>query len=188
MQFSICSQRFIRSILLKVTPLKKSSYLLITLLLIACQPNSPTEAITNKDNEAVEIPLISADSVTITRDHILSVKPTRYQPSLGLQGRIEPIKQISLVAAQPIKVEQVLVSENQWVKKGTPLLTVQTQTPSSKTMDSDKLDSLNNIDSSNSPTTETHTINNLITLRASFSGRVKNLSVQVGQLVDAQTP
>ena len=188
MQFSICSQRFIRSILFQVTPLKKSTYLLITLLLIACQPNSPTEAITNKDNEAVEIPLISADSVTITRDHILSVKPTRYQPSLGLQGRIQPIKQISLVAAQPIKVEQVLVSENQWVKKGTPLLTVQTQTPSSKTMDSDKLDSLNNIDSSNSPTTETHTINNLITLRASFSGRVKNLSVQVGQLVDAQTP
>ena len=187
MQFSICSQRFIRSILLQVTPLKKGSYLLTTLLLIACQPNSPTEAVTNKDNEAVEIPLISADSVTITRDHILSVKPTRYQPSLGLQGRIEPIKQISLVAAQPIKVEQVLVSENQWVKKGTPLLTVQTQTPSSKTMDSDKLDSLNNIDSSNSPTTETHTINNLITLRASFSGRVKNLSVQVGQLVDAQT-
>ena len=188
MRFLICLQHSMRSVYLQARPLTKSGYLLSALLLIGCQPNSPTEAVTNKDNDAVEIPLISADSVTITRDHILSIKPTRYQPSLGLQGRIEPIKHINLVAVQPIKVEQVLVSENQWVKEGTPLLTVQTQTPSSKTMDSDKLNSLNNIDSSNSSATETNTINNLITLRASFSGRVENLSVQAGQEVTAQTP
>ena len=163
MRFLICLQHSMCSIFLQARSLTKSGYLLTALLLIGCQPNSPTEAVTNKDNEAVEIPLISADSITITRDHILSIKPTRYQPSLGLQGRIEPIKHINLVAVQPIKVEQVLVSENQWVKEGTPLLTVQNQTPLSKTMDSDKLDSSDQLARSNDSATKTNTINKLHT-------------------------
>lgn len=202
MRFPIHALYFMRFIFLQATPLKKSGYLLSAILLIACQPTSPTEAVSSENNEAVDIPLISVDSVTITPDHILSIKPTRYQPSLGLQGRIEPIKQINLIAAQPLKVEQVLVSENQWVKKGTPLLIVRRQAPSNKVISPDKSDSyetdisLNTIDSSNNKATLTSNTpskktskpsNNLITLRASFSGRVKNLSAQVGQEIDAQT-
>ena len=184
MRFLIGLQHFMRSRFLQTGPLKNSGYLLSALLLIACQPNSPTEVMSSADNAAVDIPLISADSVTVTRDHILSIKPTRYQPSVGLQGRIEAIKHINLVAIQPIKVEQVLVSENQWVKKGTPLLTVRTQTASSKMIDSNKLDSSDTVDRS---ATETNTVSNLITLGASFSGRVESLSAQVGQEVAAQT-
>lgn len=132
MTFSMRLLHYVRFIVLRAAPLKKSAYLLSALFLIACQPTSPTEALTSENNEAVDMPLISADSVTITPDHILSIKPTRYQPSLGLQGRIDPIKQINLVAAQSLTVEQVLVSENQWVKKGTPLLTVRRQEISKK--------------------------------------------------------
>src|SRR5690606_28467637 len=62
-----------------------------------------------------------------TPDHILSVKPTRYQPSLGLEGEIEPIKQVNLVAAQALTVEHVLVKKNQRVEKGAPLFTVRRQ-------------------------------------------------------------
>lgn len=215
MRFPIHALYFMRFIFLQATPLKKSGYLLSAILLIACQPTSPTEAVSSENNEAVDIPLISVDSITITPDHILSIKPTRYQPSLGLQGRIEPIKQINLIAAQPLKVEQVLVSENQWVKKGTPLLIVRRQALSNKVISTDKSDSyetdisLNTIDSSNNKVTDSANTNqistlngksnatapkarstpsnNLITLRASFSGRVKNLSAQVGQEIDAQT-
>jgi multidrug efflux pump subunit AcrA (membrane-fusion protein) len=63
----------------------------------------------------------------MTPDHILSVKPTRYQPSLGLEGEIEPIKQVNLIAAQALTVEQVLVKKNQRVEKGAPLFTVRRQ-------------------------------------------------------------
>lgn len=246
MRFSIRTLYFLRSILLQATPLKKGGYLFCALLLIACQPTSPTEAVSSENNEAVDIPLISVDSVTITPDHILSIKPTRYQPSLGLQGRIEPSKQINLVAAKPLIVEQVLVSENQWVKKGTPLLTVRRQASSNRTATSTNSDSseikadnslhtintnnkaaesdtadqtsISNTKSdataakatlptmndsednlanssgdtapltSNTPSKKTSKpSHNLITLRASFSGRVKNLSAQIGQKIEAQT-
>ena len=207
------------------------------LFLIACQPTSPTEALSSDNNEPVDIPLISADSITITPDHILSIKPTRYQPSLGLQGRIEPIKQINLMAAQPLTVEQVLVSDNQWVKKGTPLLTVRRQEILNKAISSDDTETnieaelnttassadgastadntsqpsvLNkksnaSIDNKTMPTqpvindnraelasnskdrTTARQSSDLITLRARFSGRVENLSVQSGQKIEAQT-
>ena len=226
MTFFMRSLHYMRFICLQTAPLKKSVYILSALFLIACQPTSPTEVLSSDNNEPVDIPLISADSVTITPDHILSIKPTRYQPSLGLQGRIEPIKQINLMAAQPLTVEQVLVSDNQWVKKGTPLLTVRRQEILNKAIGSDntetnieaelnttasKADGASTSDNTSQPSVlnkKTNVINDnnraelasnskdrttakqssdLITLRARFSGRVENLSVQAGQKIEAQT-
>lgn len=226
MTFFMRSLHYMRFICLQTAPLKKSVYILSALFLIACQPTSPTEALSSDNNEPVDIPLISADSVTITPDHILSIKPTRYQPSLGLQGRIEPIKQINLMAAQPLTVEQVLVSDNQWVKKGTPLVTVRRQEILNKAIGSDNTETnieaelnttASNADgaSTSDNTSQTFVLNkksnvindnnraelasnskgrttakqssDLITLRARFSGRVENLSVQAGQKIEAQT-
>ena len=226
MTFFMRSLHYMRFICLQTAPLKKSVYILSALFLIACQPTSPTEALSSDNNEPVDIPLISADSVTITPDHILSIKPTRYQPSLGLQGRIEPIKQINLMAAQPLTVEQVLVSNNQWVKKGTPLLTVRRQEILNKVIGSDdtetnieaelnttasNADGASTSDNTSQPSVlnkKSNVINDnnraelasnskgrttakqssdLITLRARFSGRVENLSVQAGQKIEAQT-
>tara|TARA_R110000787_G_scaffold30015_2_gene80909 strand:- start:442 stop:1566 length:1125 start_codon:yes stop_codon:yes gene_type:complete len=192
MTFFMRSLHYMRFICLQTAPLKKSVYILSALFLIACQPTSPTEALTSENNEAVDMPLISADSVTITPDHILSIKPTRYQPSLGLQGRIEPIKQINLMAAQPLTVEQVLVSDNQWVKKGTPLLTVRRQEILNKVIGFDDTETnieaeLNTTASNSKDRTTAKQSSDLITLRARFSGRIENLSVQAGQKIEAQT-
>ena len=226
MTFFMRSLHYMRFICLQTAPLKKSVYILSALFLIACQPTSPTEVLSSDNNEPVDIPLISADSVTITPDHILSIKPTRYQPSLGLQGRIEPIKQINLMAAQPLTVEQVLVSDNQWVKKGTPLLTVRRQEILNKSIGFDNTetnieaeltttasnaDGASTSDNTSQPSVlnkKSNVINDnnraelasnskgrttakqssdLITLRARFSGRVENLSVQAGQKIEAQT-
>ena len=226
MTFFMRSLHYMRFICLQTAPLKKSVYILSALFLIACQPTSPTEVLSSDNNEPVDIPLISADSVTITPDHILSIKPTRYQPSLGLQGRIEPIKQINLMAAQPLTVEQVLVSDNQWVKKGTPLVTVRRQEILNKAIGFDdtetnieaelnttasNADGASTSDNTSQPSVlnkKSNVINDnnraelasnskgrttakqssdLITLRARFSGRVENLSVQAGQKIEAQT-
>ena len=242
MIFTMHSLRFMCSIFPQSMSLKKSVYLLSVLLIMGCQPPSPTEALSGENSEPIDMPIIRADSITITPEHILSVKPTRYQPSLGLQGRIEPIKKINLVATQSLIVEQVLVSENQWVKKGTPLLIVRRQalfqkpinpehstneengrldTTESNTTDADDDHAVNSENTnealandieSDSPATKASstpsTINDdskgqttslvsdkpsnisdePITLRASFSGRVENLSAQIGQEIEAQTP
>ena len=131
---SMCSRRlstiFSSALFLASSPLKKSMYLLSALLIIACQPSPPTsEPVTAENSETVNTPLlIRADSITMTPDHILSVKPTRYQPSLGLEGEIEPIKKVNLTAGQALIVEKVLVKKNQWVEKGAPLFIVRRQT------------------------------------------------------------
>ena len=108
------------------TNTRKSLCLFIALLLAACQPSPPKDVPSTIENEAiVETPLvITSESVTMTSEQILSIKPTRYQPSLGLQGNIEPIRQTSFVAAHPLKIEKVLVKKEQWVEKGTPLFIV----------------------------------------------------------------
>ena len=212
----IFSIRSMRSVVLRPRLFKKSSYVLSTLLIIACQPSPPTaEPMTAENSETVDTPLIiSADSITMTPDHILSVKPTRYQPSLGLQGSIKPIKRVNLISAKPLIVEQILVSKNQWVKEGTPLFTVRRQATQSKPTppSHDSLDvniSSNETASDNEKVDSSATSNrastvskkaddiqdattskqsyNLVTVRASFSGRVENLSVQAGQPLSADT-
>lgn len=112
---------------------KQSRHLMVVLMagfLIACQPPAIDERAPVADNEdTADAPIsIDADSVTMAQSDILSLKSSRYQPSLGLQGTIEPIRQAQFSAAQDLLVKEVLVSKGQWVKKGTPLLLIQRQT------------------------------------------------------------
>ncbi|GAF52507.1 hypothetical protein JCM18900_11028 [Psychrobacter sp. JCM 18900] len=88
--------------------LRKSLYLFSVLFIAACQPSPINEsAVTDTEEETADTPLIiTSDSVTMTPEHILSIKPSRYQPSLGLQGNIEPIKQTTFVAVHPIRIEK----------------------------------------------------------------------------------
>ncbi len=226
---------------LKSKGLKNSAYLCTALLLLAaCQPSPPTdEPVTAENSETVETPIIiDDDSVTLTPDHILSIKPSRYQPSIGLQGIIEPIKKTQFIASNALTVQQVLVEKGQWVKKGTPLLIVQRQGTVSqsiesaatsraadeKSTNSDEPTQNNNSENTNQTTTpqknkasvetsqpsvdtsintsidkNTVTARNnasasakqpyeLMTVRASFSGRIEKLSAKAGQAIDARQP
>ncbi|MFT5119291.1 MAG: multidrug efflux pump subunit AcrA (membrane-fusion protein) [Psychrobacter glaciei] len=239
---------FMRAIGMRVfIGLKNSAYLCSALLLLAaCQPSPPTdEPVTAENSETVETPIIiDDDSVTMTPDHILSIKPSRYQPSIGLQGRIEPIKKTQFTAAKALTVQQVLVEENQWVEKGTPLLIVQRQEAASKPTESattstaentefatsdqstqnskteNKTDNLsqttkptptsikaneNNAEAPQSSGDKTSVDKNnviarknapastkpsykLMTVRASFSGRVEKLYAEAEQKIDARQP
>lgn len=225
--------------------LNNSICLLGALLLVACQPLPPTDEPMPVENEetANTAVIITADSVTMTSDHILTIKPSRYQPSLGLQGHIEPIKQTKFVAVQPLNVEEVLVSKGQWVEEGAPLMIVRrlasadstpaTTAPSdqetpltsaandhpsaekpakdsnlnievtapttensaattkSGTLDNpDNLDSPDNkeppktasaINSTNGDATDSTSQYTVVTIRASFSGRVEELYIKTGQ-------
>lgn len=241
------------TVFLASSPLKKSICLLSAALIIACQPSSPTSDVTAENSEAFDTKLlIRADSITMTPDHILSIKPTRYQPSLGLEGDIEPIKQVNLIAAQALTVEQVLVKKNQRVKKGAPLFTVRRQTAPIKpigaaaqstseeasTINSTEAEGHNNaatkpepsavnntqaspndtaVNSKNALKTNADTAlaketdnvasndgnekidnnqasispeqsDNLLTVRASFSGRIEKLYVKKGQQVAPRQP
>ena len=104
--------------------LRKSLYLFSVLFVAACQPSPVNESVvTDGKEDSADTPLtITSDSVTMTPKHILSIKTSRYQPSLGLQGNIEPIQQTTFVAVHTITIEETLVSEGQWVEKGTPLV------------------------------------------------------------------
>lgn len=219
---------------------KNSTYLLSALLISACQPSSSTdETVAVDDSTLVETPVvITDDSVTMTSDHILSIKPSRYQPSVGLQGTIEPVKQVKLMTAHPVNIEEVLVIEGQLVEKGTPLLIVrrvntdnnaaslpntidsaisppeehtQAQTLMS---DSDATNQENDITSSaksaqpiNADNTATTTEDenfsessssdngtnpkphyDLVTVRASFTGRIEGLNAKTGQRMAARMP
>ncbi|WP_313631622.1 HlyD family efflux transporter periplasmic adaptor subunit [Psychrobacter sp.] len=233
--------------------LKNSICLLSTALLIACQPSPPTsEPMTAENSEAFNTPLlIRADSITMTPDHILSIKPTRYQPSLGLEGDIEPIRQVNLMAAQALTVEQVLVNKNQRVEKGAPLFTVRRRAAPTKPIDSaaqptneeasvnsteaegnnnaaikpepsaasntqaspndiainstnalktnadvtvdNEISNVTNSDDNvgldnNQSSTSPEQSNNLLTVRASFSGRIEKLYVKKGQQVAPRQP
>lgn len=217
---------------LKNKGLKNSAYLCTALLLLtACQPSPPTdEPVTAENSETVETPIIiDEDSVTITPDHILSIKPSRYQPSIGLQGIIEPIKKTEFIAASALTVQQVLIEKGQWVEKGTPLLIVQRQGTIGKPIESaatsraadkepatsDEPTQNNNLENTNQTTPQkskanvetsqanvdkstASTSNNvsasakqpyeLMTVRASFSGRVEKLYAKAGQEIDGRQP
>lgn len=219
---------------------KNSTYLLSALLISACQPSSSTdETVAVDDSTLVETPVvITDDSVTMTSDHILSIKPSRYQPSVGLQGTIEPVKQVKLMTAHPVNIEEVLVIEGQLVEKGTPLLIVrrvntdnnaaslpntidsaisplEEHTQAQKLMsDSDATNQENDITSSaksaqpiNTDNTATTTEDenfsessssdngtnpkpryDLVTVRASFTGRIEGLNAKTGQRMAARMP
>lgn len=115
---------------------KNCALLLSTLLIVACQPPAPVDnQQPNKDSKQADSPIIyGVDSVTMASDYILNIKPSRYQPSLGLQGVIKPIKQSRFVAAQDVIVQKTLVSEGQWVEKGMPLLILKRQSSTDETV------------------------------------------------------
>ena len=114
---------------------KNSIIILSALLLSACQPPNgndqsaitQAESISEKSDADLSF-IIDGDTITLSSDSILSIKSSRYQPSLGLAGNIEPIKHSRFVTAQAITIKEVLVEEGQWVDKGTPLLIVERQT------------------------------------------------------------
>ncbi|MGP9556135.1 efflux RND transporter periplasmic adaptor subunit [Psychrobacter sp. AOP7-A1-24] len=229
--------------------LRKNLYLFSVLFVAACQPSPVNESvITDAKEENANTPLtITSDSVTMTPEHILSIKTSRYQPSLGLQGNIEPIQQTTFVAVHPITIEETLVSEGQWVEKGSPLVTfrrvgtaskvedlkkstqealeseganqINSENPqnpdakspalsaqaapnadiavvrktdnvndkaseSNSTIDTDSKDPINqNVDVN---TVKQDAQYNLITIHASFSGRVESLSAIAGRKLDAR--
>lgn len=201
--------------------------LLSCILLLGCQPpneqsqsalDTPQkEQITaSKDNSKSQV-VISGQTITMSPSDILNIKSSRYQPSLGLQGKIEPIKQARFIAAKPVRVRQVLVKEGQWVEKGEALMILQREiksaTPStfietdnvskgatlattSSDMDvatqtapaidkqkalsraNDQASTTNSDDKRSSNASEaSRSLSSLITVRASFSGRVLKLPV-----------
>ena len=186
--------------------------IVMTGLLSACQPPTATEN-SDKVNSSI---IINEDSVTMAPEYILSIKALRYQPSLGLQGTIEPIQQARLSAAQDLHIEKILVTNGQWVEKGAPLLIVQRPTvgdsvivendneqPSQKTENSsakpvtnpasnnrvDGSKQINNqpVEDDLTPIISTDT-EQLITIRASFAGRIDNLYAGTTQNVKARAP
>lgn len=132
---------------------KKSPYILGVLLITACQPPPIDEPAIDDSNAKADTPLvIDDDSVTMTPDHILSIKMVRYQPSLGLQGSIEPIRQSNFIAAHSVNVQKVLVSEGQVVESGTPLFIVRRLSATDKT--TENANSATNTDTNNNTTPE----------------------------------
>ncbi|HAM62014.1 MAG TPA: hypothetical protein DCP60_09310, partial [Psychrobacter sp.] len=105
---------------------KNTAFFISILLMTACQPPEDTSqsAIAQSEPMSEDADLffiVNDDTVTLSADSILNLKSSRYQPSLGLQGEIEPIKQSKFVTAKAVTVQQVLVQQGQWVEEGTPL-------------------------------------------------------------------
>ncbi|WP_227691485.1 efflux RND transporter periplasmic adaptor subunit [Psychrobacter aestuarii] len=106
--------------------LKRKWWLLLVLGLGACQPQNPSDAREGGETSADDTPIVvNEDSVAMASDDILSIKSSRYQPSLGLQGTLEPINQIIYRAQRAAEVTQILVQPEQWVEKDTPLMVLQ---------------------------------------------------------------
>ncbi|MGM8886063.1 efflux RND transporter periplasmic adaptor subunit [Psychrobacter sp. 1U2] len=105
---------------------KNTALLISVWLLIACQPPEDTSqsAIAQADTMTEDADLsflVSDETVTLSSDSILNLKSSRYQPSLGLQGEIEPLRQSRFVTAKAVTVQKVLVQQGQWVEEGSPL-------------------------------------------------------------------
>lgn len=101
-----------------------------SLLISACQPPDDLHGATlnhseKKSKTSTKSPIvISDDRVMMSADYILPIKPSRYQPSLGLEGVIEPIKKTQFRLLQAVLVNEVLIKEGQQVEKGMPLAIV----------------------------------------------------------------
>lgn len=108
-----------------------ASIIVISTLLAGCQP--PTQESTVEPSKSVdstepllEPPIaIDENTIAISSSNILNIKSSRYQPSLGLQGTIEPANNLDYKTIKPVFIEQVLVQDGQWVESGTPLLILQ---------------------------------------------------------------
>ena len=116
-----------RHLLQFLLPLWLLSTVLMSGLIAGCQPpDADNTALissdTNNKNTQLSPIIINDDSVTMAPEYILSIKPTRYQPSLGLQSQIEPTHHVTLTAAHDLKIHKMLVTNGQWVEKGMPLL------------------------------------------------------------------
>ena len=115
-----------------------SLLLIAALLMVACQPPAASNrqpAAKNKGSVETAI-VIDADSVTMSQQDILTIKPSRYQPSLGLQGRLKPMQQVRFIAGHSLIVQKVLVTQGQWVEKNAPLMIVLRQTAAKMTEES----------------------------------------------------
>lgn len=186
---------------------KNSALLSSILLIVACHPPSPAnDEPSNADNVQVDSPIVAdSESITMASDYILSIKPSRYQPSLGLQGVIEPIKQSRFVTAQDVVVQEVLVAEGEWVDKGMPLLivshrrntggekqTVNSEAGTTEPSDEVQKDNQLNGDTDKADNSQDEVASapssQQVVVRASFAGRVMNVSVKNGQQVEARMP
>lgn len=192
----------------------------VSALLIGCQPptnQSVAEQAEDANNTAPDIAssvVIDDDTIAMSSDSILNIKSSRYQPSLGLQGKIEPIKQANFKAIKPTLVKQVLVQEGQWVEQGTPLLILQhdnsedvgsgainnattsaqqtgdvEQNKQSVTNNNEKTRNDNKVEENATATVATapKQTASMITIRASFSGRVNHLAIKSEQRLKANT-
>ena len=70
------------------------SLLTVIVAMTGCQPPEPIiEKPAIDAQPATDLPIIiDENTVTMSPEHILSIKPSRYQPSLGLRGNIATIK------------------------------------------------------------------------------------------------
>lgn len=218
-----------------------ASLTIMMVALSACQPptdaqNSSFEADAPRAESETAPIVIGDNTVTMSADDILNIKPSRYQPSLGLQGITEAIKQSKFRAVQDVTLAQVLVTEGQWVEKGAPLLILKQNpkpAPTSEANDASETDESSNAEqlepSDDQPKTkdQTATANTdnqsqketsntsskaptkpalehvaiddkkdpaeadtkgLITVHASFSGRIDSLPKQTGAEITKGTP
>lgn len=88
-----------------------------TVLLAACQPPNPADLRGAADNDTQSPIIVREDTVTMAPEYIMAIKPTRYQPSLGLQGQLESIKNA-----------QLSVNDGQEVASDAPLLNISDDT------------------------------------------------------------
>lgn len=186
--------------------------LVLPVFLSACQPQSPADARDNEDGAPKQAHIIvNKDSVSMAQEDILSIKSSRYQPSLGLQGTLAPTQETTYRALKDASVTEVFVTKGQWVEKNTPLLALtstHTQVPS-ETREDTTTDNLNEhkIPRSNAQhasqvqeeAAESHSAlsENMATanttekvetllIRARFAGRVDALYVQEGANVQTK--
>ena len=183
--------------------------LLLPLVLSACQPQGPTEARDQEDSAKQAQVVVNEDSVSMSQDDILSIKSSRYQPSLGLQGALKPIEADTYHALEAGTVTQVLVQEGQWVDKNTPLIALEKTASSAdeetatEPLNGHKIPRSNaqhaaqiqeEAAQSHSPLpeegamTEAVDEEKILLMHARFAGRVEQLYVKEGDSVKAEAP
>lgn len=100
--------------------------LLVACILVACcfslngcKKQEPV--VESHDNHGLI--LIGDTHVTLTPEHIASIKSEQYQPSLNLYGQLSPAQQATIKFDSKIKIKSFLCQKGQMVKKGEVLFT-----------------------------------------------------------------